>query len=700
MKEAMTEVLGGLADPAGDRVALLTELVGLLRPARADDVQTATHAVRALTYLLAFRPEMRAALRLALAELFARTRQTHLYVSTGILPPTGFFSETRRRISGAILPEVIDREQLSDVLSMLFHRSDDHLWVAGVPDEVWQELISALLGRDSGAFPEGGRIPLPLEHLLEGLRVLSYHVAAIGLDPELQRIQSDLAEHESPFLAQNVETQAYIARLQAWCLDPDTAVEDDRHLRVLLDQCLTVLYRIRRRASQAGTSIHLTFVLERLWQHLRRMADLLAVADCLRSERRLAALGPALVPLFKRLVKGECQKNDLLLYWKRNVELLARRVTENASRTGEHYITDSRGEYLAMLRSAMGAGLIIACMAGIKMVLGKQHFAPLSEALAFCLNYALGFVLIHMLHFTVATKQPAMTANAIAASIDEAGGRTRDLHRLAQLIARTVRSQLAAIVGNVSVAVPVAIALTYAFHLLSGGHYLNPAKAEQLLADVHPLSSGSPAYAAIAGVFLFLAGLVAGYYDNLSAYNRIPERLKQLGWARRLLGQPRLNRVADYFGDNLGALAGNFFFGFMLGGGYAIGVLFGLPVDIRHIAFSSANLGYSVASLDFQIHWQPVAVAALGVMIIGLINLAVSFSLAMLVALRARRVSFAQGRNLLRLLGLMFLRQPRAFLLPPVAAPAAPPPAALPAPASAIGYSGVPGAGPVGEAQA
>jgi site-specific recombinase len=35
------------------------------------------------------------------------------------------------------------------------------------------------------------------------------------------------------------------------------------------------------------------------------------------------------------------------------------------------------------------------------------------------LNYGLGFVLIHILHFTVATKQPAMTAARLAAAIEE-----------------------------------------------------------------------------------------------------------------------------------------------------------------------------------------------------------------------------------------------------------------------------------------
>ena len=49
------------------------------------------------------------------------------------------------------------------------------------------------------------------------------------------------------------------------------------------------------------------------------------------------------------------------------------------------------------------------------------------EALPVSLNYGLGFVLIHLLHFTVATKQPAMTANAIAASMGDSRGKARDL---------------------------------------------------------------------------------------------------------------------------------------------------------------------------------------------------------------------------------------------------------------------------------
>jgi len=312
----------------------------------------------------------------------------------------------------------------------------------------------------------------------------------------------------------------------------------------------------------------------------------------------------------------------------------------------------------------MGAGLIIALMGGLKLVIGKQGLAPLNQALAVCLNYGLGFVLIHLLHFTVATKQPAMTANAIAASIDEASGKTRDLHRLVELIARTIRSQIGAIFGNVVVAVPVAMLIAMGIHALSGAHYLDATTSEHLLDSVHPLS-GAVIYAAIAGVCLFLSGLIAGYYDNLAAYDRIPERLLQLSWARRLLGEARLARVADYVGNNLGALTGNLLFGFMLGGVTALGLLFGLPLDIRHIAFASAHAGYAIASLNFEVAWDAVAVTALGVGLIGLANLTVSFALALMVALRARQVSFAQGRMLSRLVLQGLLTKPGAFLWPP-----------------------------------
>ncbi|TAH41839.1 MAG: preprotein translocase subunit TatB [Betaproteobacteria bacterium] len=662
----MEETLERFTQPGQDHVALWAVLVNHLRPPRASQPRRAEEALRVLTHTLARRPELRDALRTSFLDLFRERKQVSLYVSSGLLPSTGFFSETSRRVSGRLLPEVIDTAYMKDVLSVVFHRRDDDVWVHAVADELWLDFLTALLDEaEPRAEDDAGDLPAAVIEILEALRVLSYHVSAIGLDPELVRVDPNLEEYESPFLAQNAELLSYIEHYVAWWSSPGSLADDEKHLTVMLGQCDEVLQRVRKRATRIGTSLTLTFKLERLRQHLERIGELLAVLDGLRERRVVHDVAPRLIRLFKTLVRAECRKNHLFDYWGKNVELLSLRMTESASRTGEHYITSTRSEYFHMLRSAALGGFIIALMSALKIVLGEQGMAPLNEALAFCLNYGLGFVLIHILGGTVATKQPAMTANAIAASIGEASGKTRDLESLADLIARTIRSQLAAILGNLGVAIPVAITVGLAIQTVGGSHFVSPEKAHKLLGEIDP-RNGAPFFAAIAGVCLFLSGLIAAYYDNLSAYNRIPQRLLQLHGPRRLLGEARMERVAAYVENNLGALAGNFFFGFLLGGTTALGMLFGLPLDIRHIAFSSAYVGYSVTALDFALPWPAVTFALGGVLLIGLVNLAVSFSLTLTVAMRARRISFAQGRSLGRLLLQRFLKRPQDFLLPPL----------------------------------
>src|SRR5690606_23816606 len=113
----------------------------------------------------------------------------------------------------------------------------------------------------------------------------------------------------------------------------------------------------------------------------------------------------------------------------------------------------------------------------------------------------------------------------------------------------------------VVIVLPFAMLLGGLYYGMSGHHYVSPGKAMHMLTEVDPLHSGSVIYAAIAGVCLFLSGLIAGYHDNLAMYNRIPQRLRALRWLRRTLGKARLERLATYVETNLGALAGNFYFG-------------------------------------------------------------------------------------------------------------------------------------------
>jgi site-specific recombinase len=309
--------------------------------------------------------------------------------------------------------------------------------------------------------------------------------------------------------------------------------------------------------------------------------------------------------------------------------------------------------------------VLIGGMALLKIFAAGLNAPLFVEAFLFSMIYGLGFVTIYLLGLTVATKQPAMTAQTLASHLsDLKPNRAADLDRLVDLVAAVFRSQLAAIAGNVMLALPVAIALGWGISVWLGQPVVNMGKGAHLLSDLDPLSWAIP-HAAIAGFFLFLSGLITGYFDNQAAYSDLGARIARLRWLRRLTGKDRAQRFGDYLQAHMGGIMGNFLFGCMLGSTGVIGTIFGLPLDIRHIAFSSANIGYALVSFDFALPLRALLWATLGIAAIGFTNLTVSFALALRTALGARRVQFEHWSPLLRAIWRRFRQQPRSFLLPP-----------------------------------
>ncbi|RYE95624.1 MAG: recombinase, partial [Oxalobacteraceae bacterium] len=497
-----------------------------------------------------------------------------------------------------------------------------------------------------------------------------------------------------PFLMQNIEVNRYLDEYARYLNGDIPRPDDARHLLVMLDQCEDVVLKIRRLALSSGTSIALTYLLVALQQSIDRLQKLLFLVDVpevatdtdtadsetatqgvlsamAAGTPQLAGAAPsavtltpqgnvavvadqpplvltarerAVIELAEELIEAHNTKYQVTNLVRDNVDLLARNVTENASRTGEHYIAEDRKGLRKMLWSSSGAGFIVGFMALLKILLGYLHSPPLVQAFLFSMNYSFGFVLIHMLHFTVATKQPAMTAQRIAASLHRsATGRGLDVDRLAELVNKVFRTQMVAVLGNVLVAFPVAWAIAEGVRWYRGEHLVDPIKALHLLNEIDPVNSPALFYAAVAGVWLFVAGLVSGYYDNKALYTRMGQRVQQLRGLRTLLGPARLARLGAYVENNLGGLMGNFFFGILLGTTGTVGFLLGLPIDIRHITFSAANFATALVALDYQMTLPQILNATAGVLLIGTINLLVSFGLALWVALRARKIRFKRG---------------------------------------------------------
>lgn len=647
-----------------ERLDALRGLVAAVRPARPQQGNVARAQLLNLTQRVREAPLARAAVRDALLWLLGTRQPLRLFTESGVLPQEGLFAGLWRRLTDRLLPEEWQPNELKDCLHYLFDRETDYLWVDAVDDAVWVALLDAL--DFSAAGPERPTMAMPI---LEALQVVSYRIAAIGLEPELVRNHPAIERYESPFLMQNVELRDYLEERKRALAEQRAPALDDRHLLVLLEQCGEIVDKVRKQAAQSGASVSLTVLLVRLAQNLERLRLLLRLLEAQQAHD----LNVLRVGFFKVLVCAENQRNSVAQTWRQIIELLAARITENASKTGEHYVTASRREYFGMLRSALGAGFIVPFMAMLKIAMGAEPHSPLATAVLYSLNYGLGFVLIYLLHFTIATKQPAMTASYLAASIASAEGRDR-FGPLVEQIVRTLRTQFVAIFGNVLFAFAIPVAVATAIELNTGQHFLAPEEARHLLHSQNPLASLAWLHAAIAGVCLFLAGLISGYFDNKAVYNRIPQRLQQSRALHRWLGSARLARLAAYLENNLGALAGNFFFGCMLGSMGTLGFILGLPLDIRHVTFSSSYVGYSLVALDWSVGWKYGLLLAVGVLGIGLINLTVSFGLALWVALRAQRVHFDDRRELLRRLWRRFRARPSEFFWPPKDADTARPP--------------------------
>lgn len=601
-------------------------------------------------------PALRERLRERMASELETARHLTLYTEIGLFSRRGFLREFAERLYERLNPRPLDHSNLKDVLAHVFHDPKDAQWVAALPNDAWWRLLEGLgcLSSESGRITRRAR-----EEVLYALEMLAVWVAAEELEPEFLRLDPSIAKRHSAFVALQRELAGYVEAYRAWLSGDIEAFDDDKHVHVLIEQCREQLATFHKRAVTRGSSISLTHLLERLNQTLTRITTLLDVLDPSdTTARRRAAAG-----LFRELVIRNARRNSLRALWQENIKLLSRSVTQQASETGEHYITTDRAEYLGMLKSGAGAGLIIAFMALIKIHIEALGLSAGWNTLWVSLNYGLGFVLIHILHFTVATKQPAMTAARLAAAIEETEKGTASPGKLADLLIQVGRSQFAAVLGNVGVALPMAILVGWLYAQLLGLPVLSPEKAGYQLDKLSPISGLALFHAAIAGVWLFVAGLISGFFDNRSAYLNLPGRLHAHPLLGRILPERTRARFADYIGHNYGALAGNFFFGVLLGTTGYLGYLLSLPLDIQHVAFGSANLGYVAATrLDALLALLPYF---LFVLLIGAVNLWVSFSLALYIALRARGTRIGAMDRLLKAYLTRIRERPREFLLPP-----------------------------------
>ena len=612
-----------------------------------------------------------------------------LLADYGFSPRASFLNELGERLRRQNLPLSPDTGDLAGLFHLLFDDPDDAQWLASLDTKtltaigkMWQEAREV---RHEEA-PTG-----PEQHLLgwrepfyDAMLYLATQVRAAGFSPAFRqrmgvRVDADfdVGELPVPDAREDGHTTARLAFRQiALVTDrvhelavnhardagpdappPTALLHEASYLRALLVQCSQAASGLHGHLEAHGISVDLVFQIDQLRARCDRIERLLDVVLAPRPTQPLQGLLVDLVRL------GERRRSVRALF-RQHYSMLARKVAERSAETGEHYITRTRAEYRAMLGSAAGGGAVLAITTFLKFVVLAIGLSPFWTGMGAGLNYAISFVIVQLLHFTVATKQPAMTAPAMAARLADTRHDTA-IEGFVDEVANLMRSQVAGIIGNLLLVAPVVIGLQALSWLALGRPLISAETAQHELENL-TLLGPTLWYAAFTGVLLFTSSLMAGWVENWFVLYRLESALRWNPRIRAWLGEPRAGRWANWWRHNISGLAANISLGLMLGVVPVVAGFLALPLDVRHVTLSTGQLAAAAGTLgvgivDHPAFWWCVAATLLT----GVLNVGVSFFFALRVAIRSRGVKVQDRARLWAAIRRRLRHHPLSFLLPP-----------------------------------
>ncbi len=627
-------------------------------PAGAESAETADAAeaprtpppvlrLRHLLNVLGKHPEHAERVGALFARFLQELRAAGLFSDFGFGPRMSLSSEIADRLRLRLLPLTPDTCELAELFPLLF-RDDDDAWIEAIDAATLQRLSAALRSTGGGA-PGGWRA-----QMLDAMTFLVSAVRAAGFSAPLRQRMSAAALASEPFR----RLAAAAEQVRQDLLEPQAAAlhADVNLLRALLDDCRRAGASIAEHLEEYGVSVDIVFEAEQLHERLHRIEQLL---DCVLAPEP----EPELQRLAVSLVRTLHQRRRVRALLARHYALLARKMAERNAETGEHYIARSRTEYADMLRHAAGGGAVMSITTFAKFGIGALGLAAFWGGFWAGVNYSLSFVVIMLAHWTVATKQPAMTAPAMAHRLGDLGSDAK-VEAFVDDVAHLLRTQAAGIFGNLALVGPLVLGAQLLAAWAFGAPPVGAAQAEYVL---HSLTLLGPTalYAAFTGVLLFASSVIAGWVENWFVFHRLDSALAWNPGIVARLGAPRAARWAAWWRANISGVAANVSLGMMLGMVPVIVSFFGLPMEVRHVTLSTGQLAAAAGALGWPVlvslgFWWCVA----GIAATGLLNVGVSFWLAFKLAAKAGGVRAADRRRIGAALRRRLRERPTSFLWP------------------------------------
>lgn len=640
------------AAPLAQRHLWLIALLDWVRGPALSSPEAAAGRVRLLLDALAARPELQERLRDWWRVLADTVDATVVLADFGFAARVAFLSELSERMRQKLLPATPETTDSAELFALALPRAQDAAWIAALDEDTLARL-AALLTTPS-------RLPgltLWQHEVLEAINYSAGQIRAAGFSTSLRQRMSAPAREMQPFhdIAQDVEN--FRAAFIATPREPAQVEAAAARLRERLEACRQAAASVYPHLNEHGISVGLVFTLRQLRERVLRVRELM---DCLLSANPKASTAR----LVARLVTLGRERRSVRALLAANSSLLAAKVAERSAETGEHYITRTPAEYRRMLAKAAGGGAATALTTFLKFALASLGLAAFWGGFWAGAMYAASFVFIQLMHWTLATKQPAMTAPAMAARLKDLSSGQR-IEEFVDEVAHLVRSQVAAVAGNVGMVVPCVVALSYAIQAASGQPMIDRREADHVLHTLSVLAPTTLLFAAFTGVLLFTSSLIAGWAENWFVLHRLDSAIRYNPRITAWLGAARADRWAGFMRLHISGFASNISLGFMLGLVPPVLAFFGLGLEARHVTLSSGQLSaaaaaYGLEVLRLPLFWSCVAAIPL----IGMLNLSVSFYLAFRLALRAHGVSGVDRARIRSALWARWRRRPLSFFLP------------------------------------
>ena len=643
----------------GDDLEPLIELIRTIRPLKLKNLEQVD-----LQEIISFLKEnhsCRNQLSIYIREILKDKKFNKILSDAAILQDVDFIFEVKKRLFAKILPNQPQKNTLEFILNQVFYLSNDSVWIEKIPFNQLEELYVLFGFKSIYISLESNSV---LSELLTAMALITQRISGRAMETDVIKMVPEFDDFESPFAA--FEKELYLIQDTIRSAEAHYISEDNlayAQLWVLHAQCEEFVKKAFHNSSKYGISLRVNQNLLKISQQLERLKYLFPLL-IVEQESDKNTNG---ILLGLRLIKYNCYKNNVRKFIAESTQLLSYEITQHTAKTGEQYITESRKEYFKMFRTALGGGFIVGILCVIKVLLSKADTSFFGHAFLYSMNYAFGFIAIYILGFTLATKQPAMTASALIKSLEEGvakqGKNSEKYEAFAILFARVFRSQFIAFVGNVIMAFPVSLLGIWLIDYTLD-YNIAATKWQTLLIDISPIHSLAIFHAAIAGVFLFLSGIISGSIANRDKHNQIYFRIAEHPLLKRSLGKVRTLKLSRLYEKRWAGIISNFWFGVFMGSTASIGLFLGLNLDIRHITFASGNLALALYGANYVVSDSMLFWGIFGIGVIGLVNFMVSFSLSLGLAFRSRAISLFELRFVTVSIWKHFKSRPFSFFFP------------------------------------